>query len=663
MSPQPLQRPTRPNPPNPPNPPATKSTAKKQIKKKIITSKGGGNNNRPGGGNGGSGGGGNNRGGNSIPGSPWLKGNPNPDPSASFVEYLRWMRSPGGNYDPDTKRQIMQLAQSHANYSDRLRVLTKRTKLIAETGKGKWFEVECPWRIRVGGHRGPEDMLLPAFDATGMPYIPSSSLRGVARTQAIREKMQQNSLSWEDAEKAIASYFGSLEDTNTNNRLGKVTFLDAYPLFSETGGLSMDIATNIWKWESDKTKYETNPNPFFSLKACKFVIGLRLSSNCQDNTILDTVKKWLIAGLNQGIGSQVNTGYGELRQTNKSRDREFIRIPFTVEGQLIHGHQEFRDANRPYEPNRNGKLRSTAKAQAEVRPTAFKSMLRYWFRVFSLGVLSPDDVKKWEGKIFGTIDTTPPTLGWIKVNIEDRNPKESRSRNNNQQRGTFTVSYSVSVPKGMGNDPTDQEKAIASLLKVLVWLMLDLGGVGQGARRPFHERNSNPRIRGCDLCLDTDETIPDKDYFLEESDSAKDFKKLLRTRIREFYTALGKLVANPNLSEIIDSPLSLSSPTASQWHEAMDRNCRIIVCSGDSRNNKPYALATLHDREFKLEGRRGDEYDGNLCGQTGVPSPVWVIDMGEYQVVTVFGATVAPRQKFLELLQKNSQEYLQVFPF
>ncbi|MEL6579036.1 MAG: type III-B CRISPR module RAMP protein Cmr6, partial [Cyanobacteria bacterium J06621_12] len=99
MSPQPLQRPTR---PNLPNPPATKPKAKKT----IITSKGGGKNNRPGGGNGGGGGGGNNRGGNSIPGSPWLKGNPQPDPTASFVEYLRWMRSPGGNYDPDTKRQI-----------------------------------------------------------------------------------------------------------------------------------------------------------------------------------------------------------------------------------------------------------------------------------------------------------------------------------------------------------------------------------------------------------------------------------------------------------------------------------------------------------------------------------------------------------------------------
>ena len=458
----------------------------------------------------------------------------------------------------------------------------------------------------------------------------------------------------------LAAYFGSLKDSNTNNRMGKVTFLDAYPLLSERGGLSMDIATNIWKWDGDKTKYETNPNPFFSLKASKFVIGLRLSSNCQDNTILDTVRKWLIAGLSQGVGSQVNTGYGELRQVNKNkiRDREFIRIPFTVEGQLIHGHQEFRDANKPYEKGKDGKLRSTAKAQAEVRPIAFKSMLRYWFRVFSLGVLSPDEVKKWEGKIFGTIDTFA-TWGWIKVNIEDRNPQGSRKRNNNQQRSTFTISYSASVPKGTSNSQTAQEKAIASLLKVLVWLMLDLGGVGQGARRPFHKRRGNPKIRGCDLCLDTEETIPDKEYFLEESDSAQDFEKLLRTRIREFYVALGKIVANPNLNKIIDSPLTLSSPTASRWHETIDSNCRIVVCSGESRNNKPYALAILHDRKFK----RGDSYNGNLCGQTGDPSPVWIIDMGDYQVVTVFGATVSPRRDFLELLKQNANKYLQVFPF
>jgi CRISPR-associated protein Cmr6 len=39
------------------------------------------------------------------------------------------------------------------------------------------------------------------------------------------------------------------------------------------------------------------------------------------------------------------------------------------------------------------------------------------------------------------------------------------------------------------------------------------------------------------------------------------------------------------------------------------------------------------------------------------PSPVWIRDLGEYQVVTVFGADVDPRQKFLKKLRQDSQDY------
>ncbi len=235
----------------------------------------------------------------------------NSDSTASFVEYLRWMREPEREYKDATKIQILQLAQENANYRDRLTQLNQRTELIA--GKDNTFTVKCPWRIRVGGHRGPESILLPAFDALGMPYIPASTLRGVARTQAIREIVAAEKIKWSAAEQKIAPYFGSIEADNEKDCAGKVVFLDAYPLPSKTGGLSMDMANNIWKWDENRQpKYESNPNVFLSLQESSFLIGLRLASNCQDKEVLNKIKKWLIKGLQAGVGSQINTGYGQL---------------------------------------------------------------------------------------------------------------------------------------------------------------------------------------------------------------------------------------------------------------------------------------------------------------------------------------------------------------
>lgn len=184
--------------------------------------------------------------------SPWLASIevPDPHPTASFVEYLRWMRSPEIKEKDTTKVQILQMATDRADYSKRLTELTNRTRLIA--GEENCFEVSCPWRIRVGGQRGPESILLPAFDSTGMSYIPSATLRGIARTQAIREFMtKDDSCCWKDAEKKVAPWFGSLDEKGSD-RTGKIVFLDAYPLAKSrskdpkdnqnSGGLKMDMA-------------------------------------------------------------------------------------------------------------------------------------------------------------------------------------------------------------------------------------------------------------------------------------------------------------------------------------------------------------------------------------------------------------------------------------
>lgn len=474
---------------------------------------------------GGGGVGGRGSGGDSSNPSHWLNpdNKPNPDATASFVEYLRWMRSPDSEYKDATKLQMLQMAaEKSKHYCDRLTELTSRTKLIA--GEGNTFQVKCPWRIRVGGHRGPESILLPAFDALGMPYIPSSTLRGVARTQAIRHFMADG-MTWQQATREIAPYFGSLEAKNPGDRAGKVIFLDAYPLPSQVGMLAVDMANNIWNWDGESLKYSPNPNPFFSLKEPTFLIGLRRTSTCDEKTF-NHVRDCLIKGLQSGIGSQVNTGYGELIRAGKINPiSEFLKVDFIIKGQLIHGCQKFRNVNQPFQ-SRIGNLRLDATPEAEVRPVAFKSMLRYWFRTFALGVLPARDVQQWEVTLFGSIK--PQKQGWVRFSVVEEQKPASNVQNRDapclQQEGVLTLTYSSEAPK-------DDQDTIAKLFKNLTWMMFHLGGIGQGARRPCYFRQNSsyaPWYRGSTLTPDRRES------FWQVSPDSEQFKQLFQQRLKNF---------------------------------------------------------------------------------------------------------------------------------
>ena len=618
--------------------------------------------NRPKGGNGGGNqprGGGGGRGGNNSQPSPWLghplDPTPNPDPTAGFVEYLRWMRAPLDAFKDGTKAELAHQVETRINFGARLKVLNERTQRIASNT----FQVTCPWRIRVGGAKGPESMLLPAFDHLGIPYIPSSTLRGVARSQAIRELMRERNLSWEEADKAVAPWFGHLQ-AGEQDSAGKVIFLDAYPMptrpqrredpdNSKTGGLAVDIANNIWKWNGKNLDYSPNPNLFFSLKQATFLIGLRKGPGCTDQ-ILAQVKEWLIQGLEQGVGSQVNTGYGRLIPLGKSLDKmpgEFLRLPFELKGQLIHGRQV---AN--WNPGRN---RYDNRPIAEVRPVAFKNMLRYWFRTFALGVLPVVQVQKWEGQLFGSI-TPEQKHGWIHVDL--LNGKVSRPEPNQrreaagQQEGILVLSFSSECQNYASQA---EQEAVKRLFTNLTWMMFHLGGVGQGARRPCYSRQDRGRApwwRGSTL-------IPEsEDSFWDLPESVAEFQKLFQRRLVDFFAALGALS-----EQALDprNPCSFDQVARERWPQAVDRNCQIVVCSGKEEFKKPYALAILHQLGRQGEGR----YDKFLCGgvQGGVvPSPVWIANLDDYQVVTVFGATVDPRKSYLEQLRKNADDFGIIWP-
>lgn len=579
--------------------------------------------------------------------SPWLKTlQARPSKDASFVEYLRWMRSPSNEntVDSGTILELFQEFESN-NWAKTLTRLSDRTKKLAHIS----FLVKCPWRIRVGGCKGPESMLLPAFDSLGMPYIPSSTLRGIARATAKQDS--------ETTEESIKTIFGDVE---LESCMGQVTFLDAYPLpgNNNRGGLAGDMANAIWKWDgNDLPKYEPNPNIFLSLEQPTFVIGLRPTQGCSDE-VLEQVRNWLIQGLIEGIGARVNSGYGELRPTGRivaeikrskvvSRTRPYLKMKFELEGQLIRGRQEFKGWKKS---GKEWKLQE--EKVVEARPIAFRSMLRYWFRALASGVLPINRVKLLEMEVFGGIEVDPstnnPYTGLFRIEVTGQAEEPERGA------ADLLVGELILRHNSQSSHLAEEKRqALRSLLRTLTWLMFHLGGVGQGARRPCYRRNSKPFWRGASLIPDPEGT----DKFWNLPNTVLKFKSLFYKQIKSFYQNLdifAQLNFNDNQLQMVGAQRS--------WAEAVDINCQIYACQGRARGNKCFALSVLHREPFYK--------NSEVCGRVNpsIPSPVWIRELNyvegiAYQVVTVFGATTGKRQEFIQELIRQADECLQIFPF
>ena len=176
--------------------------------------------------------------------------------------------------------------------------LTAKTNLIAS----EVLTVKFPWRVRVGGMRGFQEILLPVFHPVyGVPYVPSSSIKGAVLAWAKQNQQPE-----------IDRLLGTLD-----NGIGCVQFLDAFPT---KPCLSVDMANPNWHWDDGDRciKYKPEPHPLLSMEQPELAIGLALTSRGNNPEDVKTVKIWLEQTLaTSGIGSRVSSGYGRTTLTSK----------------------------------------------------------------------------------------------------------------------------------------------------------------------------------------------------------------------------------------------------------------------------------------------------------------------------------------------------------
>ncbi|MBD2392603.1 MULTISPECIES: type III-B CRISPR module RAMP protein Cmr1 [Aphanizomenon] len=475
--------------------------------------------------------------------------------------------------------------------------LYQRTLQLAD-GKENTVSVSFNWRMRVGGTRGFRELLLPVLHPIfGIPYIPASTLKGAARAWARKN----------DAPARVQELLGMLNGRNA--KAAKIEFLDAFPT---KHCLSIDVATPQWAWKDNKVMmYGPVPHPLLSLEQPQFLIGLRptsrQNSDCQDD--LKTVKSWLENALNSGIGSRVSSGYGKalgtipIINTRKSYD-------FELWTQGMYG-------SNPQIP--------------EFRPSAVRGILRYWFRAVALGLYDVPNCQKLEEEIFGNLGKQGKISLSTKVNPSDK--KDPCFYAGKIYLEATEIKY-------------------LNLAEKLLFLAVQLGGVGRGSRRPLHLLNR--RMRGChweivgkDLPLDYDVEQWRK-FFTE----LKQVFQAIKTPIGSYAVSPGRPRARQQ--DVLDKNAQiwlLKSP--SQIHPEKVTNWQT---DGNSSKVRGAGLELLYsDTRFKGKGK--GQGNPNVGGELGTPSFVWIksIFTGNlpYQVITIFGSDYPDRKEFAKELKKQ----------
>ncbi|MGI2906701.1 RAMP superfamily CRISPR-associated protein [Tolypothrix sp. VBCCA 56010] len=473
--------------------------------------------------------------------------------------------------------------------------LTEKTQKLAGENA---IRVKFSWRVRVGGMRGFRELLLPVFHPVyGVPYVPSSSLKGAIIAAAIQLKL--------DTKEEINRILGTLD-----SGIACVQILDAFPT---APCLSVDMANPQWHWQENQVKYNPEPHALLSMSEPELLIGLiptsRIANRNDAQNDVNKVRSWLEKALNIGIGSRVSGGYGRTNFSN----------------------------NLPHSSSHNFQLWTQGMygadtQQAEFRPVALRGMLRYWFRSFALGIYPPSECKELEATLFGTIEPKSKS-GTLRIAVELE--KDEKSNLAYFYKGKILLEA--------------KSAEHLTLIEKILQLSSHLAGIGRGSRRPLHW--NHPRMRGCHLQL-SDFVLPG------DKTDWKDFIKQVSDAFLVVQPPQGTPVLinpdNPRSQDILNTNAQIYLITNRDLKHPQD--VRDWEKEGNTPAVRGKGLELLYSNP-KFKGVSRDNL-GNpqVGGKLGIPSFVLIKSnfpnsKQHYQTVTIFGSDNPQRRNFINALQ------------
>ena len=483
--------------------------------------------------------------------------------------------------------------------------LKQRTESLIGTD-GVTILATFNWRLRVGGTRGFRELLLPVFHPVfGVPYLPSSSLKGAARAWARGHGTPDE----------VKKILGMLEGKIA--KAAKVEFLDAFPL---KPCLSVDVATPQWQWQGDDAKYKPEPHPLLSMEQPEILIGLR-PTRPEYAKYLPLVKEWLENALKVGIGSRVSSGYGKALG-------QITALPHSKSWEFELWTQGLYGSEPPSKENHY-------QGQVEFRPTAVRGILRYWFRSIAMNLYPASRAKDLEDVVFGKLSQP----GQSSISVRSNPPST-------QDPYHYTGRIILEA----------KEQKYLNVLEQLLLLASSLGGFGRGSRRPLHLLDG--KMRGCDWTVG-EQLAFDRQQWTTLIENVKTAFQAIDPNLGSHNISPGEprsrhqdvLDANAQIW-LVKSLGQLAPSQVQDWRS-----------TGSSDKVRGAALTLMYgDDRFKGERLSQGSTIGNsrVGGALGTPSFVWIKSIfprsgDPYQVVTIFGINQPDRLIFAQELDKLSQ--------
>jgi CRISPR-associated protein Cmr6 len=246
---------------------------------------------------------------------------------------LTQCRNPGllfGRYAPDwqadatVKKTGLEAIRDTRLDVDLLRAFRERWRTVVVSQQADLFEAVTDWRLIVGlGQKGPLEVGFTFHRLYGIPVIPGSALKGLARAYArlVEERG--------DTDRDFRAIFGRAPEPGedqTQAQAGEGIFFDAIPV--NAPNLDLDVMNPHYpdyyqgnappaNWQSPKPIYFLTLQPGIRFA---FAVGWRKPLDGESRRRRAMAVAWLRAGLQElGAGAKTAAGYGYFRSPEEVR--------------------------------------------------------------------------------------------------------------------------------------------------------------------------------------------------------------------------------------------------------------------------------------------------------------------------------------------------------
>lgn len=519
----------------------------------------------------------------------------------------------------------------------------KAQEIQTDTYGAKCYQIS--WRFITNG--GQDDgMLRPVIGASGIPFYPGSSMKGVFR-QACQKA--------EQAEKIPPGTCNRYCGDELEITPGLLRFEGAYPTNDWTEGL-LDLVHPQQGWQVKTTKTTDKPNgesAYAQVSLYKPTLRFAISST-KPLPSPEWQQIWQIweSAIGRGLGSKVSNGYGQIAQTT---------YPILYQAKL----------------KGQGQAAKLIDDTGEFRPNIFRAALRgHALRIFG-GLTDSKTAEALVEELFGGIQSKESTLGLLGLQFRESKLEISSFGAGKYAQPTYQVEGELIwfLAKPLAN--SEQETLLKKLVAKLMQFAMILGGFGKSWRRVDHRKffadyyeDNYKALIGCHW------------QWLEEKSQRQNVQVSRLEKLGQFLDGVRQTAREWIQSQ--NQPLregQWATDWREAWHPSQVQVWGRIAPDADNSIAVHWFHKPYQPRISRTEPE-GSIYKSSITGKIGQISVIWhrmyplillkkdpknpkkpiVVSTDQYlELITFFPDDSPESEKFLDFLNTNPDEFQQLW--